>query len=388
MKPDFKCDQPNAVAYLPHSMETGSRWETFGSSSGWKSNIIDSAHGEYLERKHFYFDIPVNDYNTLGTALMPKEVAEFTRAFRQTTSLKHPTTIESHHLDLTTAYRLTDFTKCKIPSACLLINPSPRPLDNQLYPIRDTCACSAHVSVDKAILGSLKESFERQFLLRYWLTKTATAKIQITTALKILKNSPARRLVRGLAESGELCILDITDARFPGACILVCFGNNSSKPNTISYCAGMAYSDNLSAALEKAAVELWQTYRFIQSFSARGKSISEIEDPYLRHFLICNNYETFKTVSDIKVTELRKLDPQPLGTRSLISIIRQLDLNGYLYISQTQQNYSTIYFCKYVSPNIFLHMNNSRNFNLINTYSHDFLDSILPGQKLKMVPFP
>ena len=45
-------------------------------------------------------------------------------------------------------------------------------------------------------------------------------------------------------------------------------------------------------------------------------------------------------------------------------------------------------FSKYVSPDLFLHMNNSQNINLSNKYSKEFAGAILQSRLEKMVPFP
>jgi McbB family protein len=62
--------------------------------------------------------------------------------------------------------------------------------------------------------------------------------------------------------------------------------------------------------------------------------------------------------------------------------------NGYIYLAQQNCTRTTFYFCKYFSPNLFLHMNNAHHFNLKNKYSSQFLDHIIQHQLSKMVPFP
>ncbi|RNF64774.1 microcin B17-processing protein McbD, partial [Pseudomonas putida] len=49
---------------------------------------------------------------------------------------------------------------------------------------------------------------------------------------------------------------------------------------------------------------------------------------------------------------------------------------------------SNLYFCKYFSPNLFLHMNNASHLNIKNTYSEHFLNKIISRQLSRMVPFP
>lgn len=90
-------------------------------------------------------------------------------------------------------------------------------------------------------------------------------------------------LYHALLAAGKLSVFDISDSRFPGVCILVVYGQNRPHHN-VNYCAGMSYASTESEALEKALLELWQTYRFMDLFGAVDSDISKVEDPYLRYF--------------------------------------------------------------------------------------------------------
>lgn len=387
---DFLLIRPNAVRHLPHTVECGSHWRTYGSSSGWSSDIISSATGEHFERKHFYLDIPVHDTNRLADGLAPDECEAFTKAFSQTSLPGENSLLESHHFDRTTVYRVIDFTPCKVPTVCLSISECRNPIDNSFYPIRDTCGCSAHITVNNAILGALKETLERQFLLRFWLTRMCTSRIEFNEACVTLAGSASLTLFQELNKSGHLCILNLTDERFPGSCILLCYGNDDDT-SQVKFCAGMAYADSSRAALEKSIVELWQTFRFMQSIDSEHEIKNTLQDPYLKHFLNCNHYDTYEDISNNLKSITPKNENQPktdLTTQSLIEVIKDLRLNGYLYLSSTPHRASNIYFCKYFSPNLFLHMNNSRYFNIENAYSAPFLGEIIDNQAARMVPFP
>lgn len=386
-QPDFQFIQPSAVNHLPHSFEEGSRWDTYGSSSGWTSDISKPAHGEYLERKHFYLDIPVHETNDLCSHLTEQEVNEFIKAFMQTSTPPTPQ-IKNYKLNLTNAIRISDFTACKIPTACISLSPLENTLDDHIYPLRDTCGCSAHTTLENAIYGALLEAYERQFLLKFWLTKKHTQKITIIDASQALLQSPSYQLFHSLSNSGELSIFNVSDLRFPGSCILLCYGNQTGSVSGVRYCSGMAYAKNITMALEKATIELWQTYRFMHSFITRKKTTSIVNDPYLKHFLECNNFETYTQISNSTAWENHESNPAPLTAKSLITTIRSLGLDGYLYINNIPHKNSVIYFCKYISPNTFLHMNTSKNNNIQNKYSEHFRESMRTEQLFAMVPFP
>ncbi|WP_409488636.1 YcaO-like family protein [Pseudomonas promysalinigenes] len=387
---DFELLRPSAVTDLPHSVECGSRWQTYGSSSGWSSEVIARARGEYFERKHFYLDIPVNDTNKLANGLSTEEVHEFTDAFTQTSVYGSDTRFHLHLFDRTAVYRITDFTTCKVPTACLSITECRNNADNNYYPMRDTCGCSAHLKIENALIGAIKESLERQFLLRFWLTLKFKKNLSYEAAYTLLESRPSSTLFRELARSGDLLILDLTDDRFPGTCILLCYGNMHPKAK-VQYCAGMAYTDTANNALEKAVLELWQTFRYMQAIDNDEQLANEPQDPYLKHFLACNSYETFQEIAKATAYESSEsftTNHRAFDCHSLLNTLRRLDLNGYIYIAQQNCTRTKFYFCKYFSPNLFLHMNNAHHFNLKNKYSSQFLDHIIQHQLSKMVPFP
>lgn len=386
---DFEFLRPSAVSYLPHSMECGSRWETYGSSSGWTSDLTRSAGGEYFERKHFYLDVPVHATGTLSSTLNPEETTAFVNALVQTSSHLPSEEIYSHAFDLTNAYRISDFIPCKIPTACVSISPCRNPIDNQIYPMRDTCGCSAHTHLESAILGALKEALERQFLLRFWLTSKHATITEYNSACQILSKSKALPLLQKLHDSGKLCMIDISDPRFPGTCLLVCYGNPYDSAAKVKYCAGMAYTSNFCMALEKSIIELWQTFRFMLSLGATYPN--QIKDPYLKHFIECNHYKTYETITTNLLppsTASISSENEQLTARTLIDDIRATKLDGFLYLASMPTKQSTLYFCKYVSPNTFLHMNNSFALNTDNLYSGHFSRDIIPTRLATMVPFP
>lgn len=388
-QPDFLYCQPSAITTLPSCVEAGNHWNVFGSGAGWGEISFASAFGEYLERKHFYLDIRSTSYDLLRSSLSPQEADEFIFAFSQTSQ---PTicknTLLQQKLKLTKAWRIIDFTPCDIPTACISLSPLIDCTDDNILPNRDTCGCCIQQTIDKAIFGSVKELLERQFLLKFWLTDTCRKKLNSAQAFEALKNSYTRNLFEALCKSGELCIFDISDSNFPGICILVAYGS-PDQYRSVKYCAGMSYSECFSDALEKSILELWQTYRFMSNFVASSKSLATIKDHYLRHFLNCNSYDTYLEIANSSSTPTTLTRSDALTLTSLIDTIRSLNLNGYIYLEKIPlPNNSQIFASKYISPNLFLHMNNASNINLNNSYSTHFQNTIKKHRQEKMVPFP
>lgn len=389
--PDFEFHRPAAVKHLPHAVECGSRWRTNGSSAGWNNEVIKTATGEHLERKHFYLDIKVSDKNRISQGLYPDETAALTLALAQTANDNSKTEIHSHLFDRTQVYRIVDLTRCSIPTALITLNSCSDTDDNRFYPNRDTCGCSAHSNLELAILGALKEALERQFLLRCWLTKTCSKVISLSEANSALSSRPSMKLLKALSNAGDIVFLDLTDKRFPGRCILACYGNDSAKTKPVRFCAGMSYASDLESALEKSLIELWQTFRYMHSFFSTAKEINTIDDSYLRHFLSCNRYSTYSAMTSnasISTQCGSEHDQQNFDTATLMHTLRALKFDGYLYVATAVCAKKIIHFCKYTSPNLFLHMNNSSHFNLHNRYSQDFRDELITEQLNTMVPFP
>lgn len=140
---DFLLLRPSAVNHLPHSVECGSRWRTYGSSSGWSSDITDSALGEHFERKHFYLDIPVHDTCRLGDGLTTEECQAFTKAFSQTLISSEKSSLQSHCFDRTTVYRVTDFTLARYPPPAFPFQ-SVKTQPTTVFILLETHAVAAH----------------------------------------------------------------------------------------------------------------------------------------------------------------------------------------------------------------------------------------------------
>ena len=71
-----------------------------------------------------------------------------------------------------------------------------------------------------------------------------------------------------------------------------------------------------------------------------------------------------------------------------LSVLNGLGVSGYFYSRRARINGVNCVFAKYVSPDLFLHMNNSRNINLKNSYSKNFESLMFSSRLNRMVPFP
>jgi len=336
---DFGVALPNALYYQPAATlgfpsvaEASDIYSNTGSGIGTGSAAIKTAMGEYFERRHFYIEITADTEGPLSHDLFNSEVDSFIKSFIQTNSKNlNSDDLKSHTYQLTKVSRLHDFTPCHIPTACISLSTSGLGEDNDIYPWRDTCGCSFHWSAEVSMLGALKEYLERQFLLKFWLTKTCTAKLPTQEILRKLETHETYTLCKALSQSGELITLDISDSIFPGKCLLTIYGQKDKNRN-VKYCAGLSYAPTETIALEKSINELWQTFRFMNLFASINGDASKLHDSYLRYFLSCNNYETFNLVNSCVTTQ--KISPAtryPFSIHGLRSALTDNKITGYFY---------------------------------------------------------
>lgn len=379
--------QPAGVLTLPDSVEVSDSQSVNGSGVGGGSNSIKAAMGEYFERRHFYREVVSEKRGCLSESLDAHEVYSFTKAFAQTTIRAMSVgEVEKYSFALSEVVRSSDFSKCLIPTVCISLSSHGLGEDNFIYPLRDTCGCSFHWCSDVAFLGALKEYLERQFLIRFWLTKKCCSRIAPDHVGALFAKRHIRHLYNALVSSGEVTLLDISDSRFPGVCILAVYGQ-SKVDRHIKYCAGMSYASDIIVAAEKALLELWQTFRFMDLFKATDSEESKLEDSYIRYFLSCNSYDVYQEVVDV-VEGGRETFLENFTLAGFLETLKRINISGYFYSRRERVNGVGCVFVKFVSPDLFLHMNNSRNFNLRNKYSFRFESSVIRSRLGQMVPFP
>ncbi|VVO65117.1 hypothetical protein PS854_00993 [Pseudomonas fluorescens] len=317
------------------------------------------------------------------------EAGEFIYAFSQTNeSGLTSAQLAKKSYSLTEVLRVSDFSYCHIPTACISLNYNKIESENLVYPLRDTCGCCFHYRFEGAAFGSIKEYLERQFLARFWLTKECTRLVFEPDIKMALSESRAYPLYDALCKSGEITVIDITDYDYPGVCLLAVYGQKDNKRH-VRYCAGMSYAETLSTALEKSIYELWQTYRFIDLFQATEGDVEEVKDSYLRYFLSCNTYGTYKEITSVRFRGSNTSESSlEFNLSGLLAALKSQRIDGYLYVDSLVMESSLYFYCKYVSPNLFLHMNNSRGINFHNKYSERFMGQVFSERKKIMVPFP
>jgi hypothetical protein len=346
--------QPACLLSFPSSVEATDPWLNGGSGIGSGSSSVKAAFGEYFERRHFYMEVTADVISRIDHSLTSLEAGNFIHAFSQTNvSNLTSESLAGHSYNMTKVLRVSDFSYCHIPTACISLNFHKIESENSIYPLRDTCGCSFHDRFEEAAFGSIKEYLERQFLTRFWLTKECQRVLSASEINHGLGRSAALALYIALVESGEVSVIDISDSDYPGSCLLVVYGQKDSKRH-VRYCAGMSYAGTLGAALEKSVFELWQTFRFIDLFQAAESDIKTVEDSYLKYFLSCNNYETYVEITSVRLRHSTTSgESLSFNLPGLLAALKSEGVNGYLYVNHLTLQDCLYFFCKFVSPDFF-----------------------------------
>lgn len=387
--PNIVAFQPAGLLGFPNSVEVTDRWSNTGSGVGGGANSIRTALGEYFERRHFYKEIVSKDCALLSEFLREDEVDCFVKVFLQTSSRKISSRgVKNHRFEMSKVVRVSDFSTCYIPAVFVSLSWRGLEKDSAIYPLRDTCGCSFHWDPKVAFFGALKEHMERQFLLRFWLTKKCNSLVCEKQVKHVLENRKSLALYEALSAAGEVSVIDISDHAFPGVCILTVYGQRK-EGHHVRYCAGMSFASGAGEAIEKSLFELWQTFRFMDLFVSLKSDERKIKDAYLRHFLRCNSYATYLEITDVLVSPLsNSVSEHEFSFLGLRSALNSEKITGYLYSSVSAVEGVRCVFSKYISPDLFMHMNNAQGINIDNKYSETFKGSIVPDRLRVMVPFP
>lgn len=319
---------------------------------------LRGAIGEFVERRHFYNEIELGERRTLNNMMDEQAQAAFARALGQTAGPTTPS-LQNHRFYTTDVRNLYTFASLKVPSVFLSLTDKEADVDPEFLPFRDTTGCSAHVDFELALSGSLGELIERQCLLRFWLTKQATAEIHMDQAVRELRPDVSE-LINRLSDAGFLTFYDISLPDMPGYAVLAVFGAcDESTP--VQYSAGLSFGFSAQNALEKSVIELWQILVFMHYAVVCGYDGSKIEDYYHRHFWENNSLKSYRTMIDAlphDIVILANYLERPVGShQGIMEFVRQITENVFFYMKRECIGRQTVWYVRVFSPDMFIHMN-------------------------------
>lgn len=363
-------------------------YERISPASGVGATVksIQGAIGEYFERRHFFNEVSTVSKKTLHEMMPSLSADAFLSALRQTSSASTEQ-LRNHRFSTVRAFNAFTLEQVEIPAVLVALDNISVCHDLDFYPCRDTCGCSCHTGLHQSIQGAVGELMERQSLLLYWLTGQASYELipDSMTGVNYIDE-----LIANLVSEGELRILDVTLPGAPGYAILTLYGARNEH-STIKYSTGLSYAPDRESALNKSLVELWQSYICMHNFIIGDYRREDIIDRYQRHFMSCNTYATYAELC--QSTQYRKAPLKLSGIRgekcdtgSLMDFLESITRNLFIYCSGERISDGCLWHTKVLSPDLFLHMDNSGPLNTDNKLYH-------PGQGIVvrekvMVPFP
>jgi hypothetical protein len=388
--PRFSIDQPSNFVIEPpiNAAIPTTSWalDDFGLSSsgiGWGLDGPLANMGEFFERRHFSTNVVSHKISRLDDALPELECMEWLRAFTQTSGATSQE-ISKHRFPMTLVHKL-DGTQTYIPTASIRLSRSPGHLHDDFYPFRDTSGCSLHISAENSALGAAREQIERQSLLVFWLTRAAGLRIAADAVSNALES--VAELHRKLSRQGQLDIFDITLPGFPGFTILIIY--SGGEKSVVKYCPGVSYGLDMRSAMVKALLELWQSYTFLAAMNSKGGDGSSVTDRYHKYFLECNTPEIAALVcgGDRLIYSERDITMH-FSANDVWRHLADFTPVSYLYSVKEQVGPHSFYASKFLSPSLFLHMDNSRGNNLDNKLTKGCDLEFISERVDIMVPFP
>lgn len=372
----------NLSTTLPRFAWATNRLGTATSGSGLASDGMQRALGEYFERRHFYLEVRGESTGSLEQVQDECLRRSLTKAMHQTASASVRDQVASHPFTLSAVAKLPSFEPVTAPTILFSITGESLGPDGDFFFCRDTTGCAAHFELNRALDGALREFAERQYLLRHWLT--ARGAKDISGAVCGGLSRAASMLVQKLGRSGDICFLDISCGELAGAIVLAVY--RGSRDEHVRYCVGLSCATNAACAADRAVKELWQSYVFLRNMVKKADADALVHDRYHRYFLECNHAATADTMlSGIEAGAPAGPVPPSGG---LITSIHARFRHLLAYVRQIDVLSKRLWCVRVISPEAFMHMDNSRHFNLECAYSDAFRPHIVPARLRSMVPFP
>ncbi|OWT74551.1 MULTISPECIES: YcaO-like family protein [unclassified Achromobacter] len=348
-------------------------------------SALKAGIGEFFERRHFCTAVSVDRYGRLTDLMDDDESAEWVTALQQTGDAESEK-IKSHIFALTKVIDLRTDEPKYVPTCTIRIHPIHGRKTDDFFRFHDTSGCAAHTDAQEVIAGSMKEQIERQSLLLFWLTGSCGLVVSREIVIEALKAYEV--LHRKLERQGVLEILDITLPGCPGYAILIVY-RGVQKSAAIQYCPGLSFALDLPSAIRKAFKELWQNFNFLIAMNSRGSSPSSVSDRYTLHFLRSNTFEVAEDVCrKTGLTIYQRRPVKAYGASDLAAYIQRVFPISYLYLNSAAIGTIPVYFCKLLSPGMFLNMDNSQCNNIENRVTKPYAEIIRPDRMSRMVPFP
>ena len=355
-----------------------------GGACGYGKSTHQGALGEFIERRHFYTDIPVDvvgkihEHNTPEVAnLLYKDINQLKRIN------KAP---ETQDFQLVKVHNIFTDEIAYFPRRFISLG-EVSPEEENFIPMMDSSGLAVHNTKDKAFNASLNEFVERQALVGSWLNQSEIPQLD---PLLLYELPESKRFCEVLMQNGTVSIFDLSSL-LPGKTIGICYFSKS-KQDRVQYAIGMASSQSYKAALSSAIQEVWQDYIFLHSyalddFSKKVPTFFAGDDYHMSH-LKDNTLETKKTIEFFKRASktVSTVDVNDcIDLKDQLKALEQCNPNIFAYQDDTNQD--NLYFTKILSPCFYLHMSLHKPLNFDNDYAVS-IGANTSTKKHPRIPFP
>jgi ribosomal protein S12 methylthiotransferase accessory factor YcaO len=356
-------------AYLPVTTYVQSLASS-GIGGGFGANGLRAAYGEFIERSHFYLNIPVAIKAEMGNHNHKQLTQSLCHMIMQLNDTESDSA--THQFNLTTVKNVFNDEVAYMPTVMFSLAFFDS-ADRKFIPFMDSSGAAAHISFENSRRSSLLEFIERQSLVASWMTRQYKYKIDPNVLLKIPRQS---RMAEQLLNNGEMHVFDLS-VGMPGYVIMILFFSKSTE-DYVQYSIGISAGLSPLEALTKALNELWLDYSFLYTSAAIEGKLEKVADgkKYTIRHLEDNNVEKTKKIMafdlsaavNMKADDFLKL-PQLTVAEAFIHI-QAISEQVYLYHHQDRQG--DFHYTKITSPDFFLHMSVTEKLNIDNVFFKKF----------------
>lgn len=339
--------------------------------------------GEYFERRHFYTEVRGDQSGRLDELQPIWLQSALRRSLPQTCVDAVRPAIDTHRFSLNQVVELPNWDAVLAPSILFSVSGVGLADDGRFLNARDTTGCAVHFDLRRALVGATRELVERQYLLRYWLTGRGGR--DITPQLEPGLASTSRELVARLSQTGSVRFLEIGDTDVRAAIVMCVY--RGTADNQVRYCVGLSCGATAVGAADKAVNELWQCYLFLRSMSGVKNVSSLVHDRYHTYFIECNRLETADAMLEGAQADGTQVPTEDDDDRFMESVHARLG-RLLMYARPVRVLQRWLWCVRVVCPAAFLHIDNSRYFNLDCDFAATFRTALRPDRLSVMVPFP
>lgn len=354
-----------------------------GSGVGKPLKAVCSSLGESYERNHFFHDI-ISTGQSCFIKKLPKVEADSCYSFLQQIN-NNKTGFYNHSFKTTNFVNLANGESRELPS--ILLDLSHRNSEDLKWlSVRDSTGQAGHADPESSLMASTLEFLERQALILSWLYKRPARRIEAKSALR---SPESLNIYNFFDQVGSVKLFDISIESLGIRVVLALFFTSDSS-SEVQFAIGSSGGLTLEAACDSALTELWLSYQSVRGFMSNQGNVEDVEELYLREFYKLNKASSRELFSYLDGRQKGSFIGKGQCCERVDQVIdRILSVTKNLYLYTASKDISGIgrhYYTKLFSPDLFFHMNTSRNMNYDNAITREL--GLSPPREKRLIPFP